>query len=84
MISGIENFETKLQKALLSCIASLFDMSEDIEIEEIEKNIIRIDDTKFYVITDAEIQEKIAEHNRDAFNDFFEKIEFNGVNEESV
>ena len=74
MIKGIENFDTKLQKAVLSCIASLFDLSEDIEVEELDENIIQIDDTKFYVITDDDQQRKIARHNSEAFENFFDGL----------
>lgn len=72
MITGIENFDTKLQKAILGCIASLFDMSEDIEVEELEEHVIQIDDTKFYVITDDDQQRILTRHNRDRFEDYFD------------
>jgi ABC-type Fe3+-citrate transport system substrate-binding protein len=75
MITGIENFDTKLQKAILGCIASLFDMSEDIEVEELEEHVIQIDDTKFYVITDEDQQRILTRHNRDKFEDYFDGLD---------
>ena len=75
MITGIENFDTKLQKAILGCIANLFDMSEDIKVEELEEHIIQIDDTKFYVITDEDQQRILTRHNRDKFEDYFDGLD---------
>lgn len=74
MIKGIEDFETKLQKAILECIASLFDLSADIEVEEIDEHIIRIDDVTYFVITDAEQAGLLANHNTQAFDDYFDNL----------
>lgn len=74
MITGIENFDTKLQKSILSCIADLFDLTEDIEVKKLNENVIQIDDTKFYVITDDDQQRKIARHNSEAFENFFDGL----------
>ena len=74
MITGIENFSPKLQKAILSCISSLFDMSEDVEVEEYDDNIIQINDTKFYVIDDYEQQLKIHRYNSDRMLVFFDGV----------
>ena len=53
MIKGIEDFESKLQKAILEFIATNVDMSEDIEVLEVDEYVISINDVNFYVITDA-------------------------------
>lgn len=74
MISGIEDFSTKLQKAILNCIATQFDMSADIEVEEYDENIIQIDDIKFYVIDDYDQQTKINRYNADAMEQFFDGL----------
>lgn len=74
MIKGIENFNPKLQKAILGCICSYFDLSEDIEVEKLEEDVYQILDTKFYVITDDDIQRKIASYNLEHFADFFEDL----------
>ena len=74
MIKGIENFETKLQKAILGCIASLFDLSEDIEVEKIDEHVIRIDTTTYFVVTDAEQAGFLAKHNAQAFDDYFDNL----------
>ena len=75
MITGIENFDTKLQKAILGCIANLFDMSEDIKVEELEEHVIQIDDTKFYVITDEDQQRILTRYNRGEFEDYFDNLD---------
>jgi len=75
MINGIENFDANLQKAILGCIASSFDMSEDIEVEELEDNVIQINDVKYYVITDDDQQRKIAGTNSDRFENFFDGLD---------
>lgn len=75
MITGIENFDNKLQKAVLECIANLFDMSEDIEVEELEEHVIQIDDTKFYVITSEDQQRILTRYNRDKFEDYFDGLD---------
>lgn len=74
MITGIENFDNKLQKAILECIATIFDMTEDIEIVELEEHVIQINDSKFYVITDDDQQRTITRYNRDNFEDYFDVL----------
>ncbi len=74
MIKGIENLNPKLQKAILGCICNYFDLSEDIEVEELEEDVYQILDTKFYVITDDDIQRKIASYNSEHFADFFDNL----------
>lgn len=74
MIKGIENLNPKLQKAILGCICSYFDLSEDIEVENLEEDVYQILDTKFYVITDDDIQRKIASYNSEHFADFFDNL----------
>lgn len=75
MIKGIENFETKLQKAVLEFIATNVDMSEDIEVLEVDEHIISINDVKFYVITDAEEKGILATYNKEQFDDFFDNLD---------
>lgn len=75
MIKGIENFETKLQKAVLEFIATNVDMSEDIEVLEVDEHIISINDVKFYVITDAEEKGILAAYNKEQFDDFFDNLD---------
>lgn len=74
MIKGIEDFESKLQKAILEFIATNVDMSEDIEVIEIDEYVISINDIKFYVITDAEEKGILSKYNRERFDDFFENL----------
>ena len=74
MIKGIESFESKLQKAILEFIATNVDMSEDVEIEEIDDHVISINDTNFYVITDAEEKGILAEYNKERFDAFFDNL----------
>lgn len=74
MIKGIENFEPRLQKAILQCISSLFDISSDIEIEEIDDNIICINDITYYVTTDAEQACLLTKYNTQAFDDYFSNL----------
>lgn len=74
MIRGIENLNSKLQKAILGCICNYFDLSEDIEVEKLEENIYQILDTKFYIISDDDIQRKIASYNSDLFENFFDGL----------
>ena len=69
MIKGIENFESKLQKAILEYIATNVDMSEDIEVEELDDYVISINDVKFYVITDAEEKGILSKYNKEKFYD---------------
>ena len=75
MIKGIENFESKLQKAILEYIATNVDMSEDIEVEELDDYVISINDVKFYVITDAEEKGILSKYNKEKFDDFFEDLD---------
>ena len=75
MIKGIENFESKLQKAILEFIATNVDMSEDIEVEEVDDYVISINDVKFYVITDAEEKGILSKYNKEKFDDFFEDLD---------
>jgi hypothetical protein len=75
MIKGIENFESKLQKAILEFIATNVDMSEDVEIEEIDDHIISINGQQLYVITDAEEKDILTKHNKEEFDDFFDNLE---------
>jgi len=75
MIEGIENFESGLQKAILEFIATNVDMSEDIEVTEVDENVISINDIKFYVITDAEEKGILAKYNKEQFDDFFENLD---------
>lgn len=74
MIKGIEDFETKLQKAILEFIATNVDMSEDIEVLEIDEHVISINDVNFYVITDAEEKGILAKYNKERFDDFFDNL----------
>ena len=75
MIKGIENFESKLQKAILEFIATNVDMSEDVEIEEIDDHIISINGQQLYVITDAEEKDILTKHNKKEFDDFFDNLD---------
>lgn len=75
MIKGIENFESKLQKAILEFIATNVDMSEDIEVEELDDYVISINDVKFYVITDAEEKGILSKYNKEKFDDFFDNLD---------
>lgn len=75
MIKGIEDFDSKLQKAILEFIATNVDMSEDIEVEEIDDYVISINDVKFYVITDAEEKGILSKYNKEKFDDFFEDLD---------
>lgn len=75
MIKGIENFESKLQKAILEFIAVNVDMSEDIEITEVDEHVININDVNIYVITDAEEKGILATYNKEKFDDFFDNLD---------
>jgi uncharacterized protein with ATP-grasp and redox domains len=74
MIRGIEDLSPRLQKAMLGCICNYFDLSKDIEVEEIEENVYQILDTKFYVISDDDIQRKITSYNSNLFENFFDGL----------
>ena len=69
MIKGIEDFESKLQKAILEFIATNVDMSEDIEVLEVDEYVISINDVNFYVITDAEEKGILARYNKERFDE---------------
>lgn len=75
MIKGIEDFESKLQKAILEFIATNVDMSEDIEVLAVDEYVISINDTNFYVITDAEEKGILAKYNKEKFDDFFDNLD---------
>lgn len=75
MIKGIENLESKLQKAILEFIATNVDMSEDIEVLEVDEYVISINDVNFYVITDAEEKGILAKYNKEKFDDFFDNLD---------
>jgi hypothetical protein len=75
MIKGIEDFESKLQKAILEFIATNIDMSKDVEVLEVDDYVISINDVKFYVITDAEEKGILAKYNKEKFDDFFEDLD---------
>lgn len=75
MIKGIEDFESKLQKAILEFIATNVDMSEDIEVLEVDEHVISINDINFYVITDAEEKGILAKYNKEKFDDFFDNLD---------
>ena len=75
MIKGIEDFDSKLQKAILEFIATNVDMSEDIEVEELDDYVISINDVKFYVITDAEEKGILSKYNKEKFDDFFDNLD---------
>jgi hypothetical protein len=75
MITGIEEFDKDLQKSILEFIANNMDMTEDIEVEEFEENVIEINGYKFYVITDAEAKGKLATYNSEEFDIFFENLD---------
>ena len=75
MIKGIENFIGGLQKSILQFIAANVDVTDDVEVVEIDDNIIDINDVRFYVITDNEQQRKLAKFNSDAFDDFFDGLD---------
>jgi len=74
MIKGIENFESKLQKAILEFIATNVDMSEDIEVTKVNEHVISINDVNLYVITDAEEKGILAKYNKERFDDFFNDL----------
>lgn len=85
MIKGIENLNPKLQKAILEFIVTNIDMSEDIEVLELSENVIDINDTKFYVITDADEKGILARYNRERFENFFDGLDsaqFQYINED--
>jgi hypothetical protein len=75
MIKGIENFESRLQKAILEFIATNVDMSEDIKILEVDEHVISINDIKFYVITDAEEKGILSKYNKEEFDNFFDNLD---------
>lgn len=75
MIKGIEDFESKLQKAILEFIATNVNMSEDIEVLEVDDHVISINDMKFYVITDAEEKDILSKYNREKFDNYFEDLD---------
>lgn len=75
MIKGIEDFESKLQKAILEFIATNVDMSEDIEVLEVDEYVISVNDVNFYVITDAEEKGILAKYNKEKFDDFFNNLD---------
>ena len=75
MIKGIEDFESKLQKAILEFIATNVDMSEDIEVLEVDEHVISINDINFYVTTDAEEKGILAKYNKEKFEDFFDGLD---------
>jgi len=75
MIKRIEDLDSKLQKAILEFIATNVDMSEDIEVEELDDYVISINDVKFYVITDAEEKGILAKYNKEKFDDFFDNLD---------
>lgn len=75
MIKGIENFEPKLQKAILEFIATNVDMSEDIEVLEVDEYVISINDINYYVITDADENGILAKYNKEKFDDFFDNLD---------
>lgn len=75
MIKGIEDFESGLQKAILEFIATNVDMSEDIEVTEVDEHIISINDVNFYVITDAEEKGILAKFNKEQFDNFFDNLD---------
>lgn len=74
MIKGIEDFDTKLQKSILGCIATLFDLSEDIEVVDLGDHVIQIDDIKYYVITDDDQQRILTTFNKEKFDDYFDDL----------
>lgn len=75
MIKGIEDFESKLQKAILEFIATNVDMSEDIEVLEVDEHVISINDVKFYVITDEEEKSILAKYNKEFFDNYFDNLD---------
>lgn len=75
MIKGIEDFDSKLQKAILEFIVTNVDMSKDIEVLEVDEHVISINDVKFYVITDAEEKGILSKYNKEKFDDFFEDLD---------
>lgn len=75
MIKGIEDFESKLQKAILEFIATNVDMSEDIEVSEVDEHVISINDVNLYVITDAEEKGILTKYNKEEFDDFFSNLD---------
>lgn len=75
MIKGIEDFESRLQKAILEFIATNVDMSEDIEVLEVDEHVISINDINLYVITDAEEKGILAKYNKEKFDNFFDNLD---------
>lgn len=74
MIKGIEDFESKLQKAILEFIATNVDMSEDIEVIKVDEHVININGVNLYVITDPEEKGILAKYNKEKFDDFFDSL----------
>ena len=77
MIKGIENFDVALQKAILEYIATNVDVSEDVEVEELDDYVISINGIKLYIISDAEEKGVLAQYNKDKFDNYFDNLERN-------
>lgn len=76
MITGLETLSPSLQKAFLEYIAHYCDLSEDLEIVEVQEFVYKINDVVLYVLEDADIQKKITNYNMDLF-----EREFDGLTE---
>jgi len=72
MITGIENLDKSLRKAVLAFIAENYDMDEPIEIEEeYDEDIIVINSDRYYVITGSEANDLLDEYNDELFSEEF-------------
>lgn len=74
MITGIEHFDSSMQGAILRYIANYVDLSEDVEIEEVEDNVISINGALIYIIEEDEQQRILTKYNTERFEEFFEDI----------
>ena len=74
MITGLETLNPSLQKAFLEYIAHYCDLSEDLEIVEVQEFVYRINEVVLYVLEDADIQKKITNYNADLFEREFEGL----------
>lgn len=74
MITGLETLTPSLQKAFLEYIAHYCDLSEDLEIVEVQEFVYRINEVILYVLEDTDIQKKITTYNTDLFEKEFDDL----------
>jgi hypothetical protein len=74
MITGLETLSPSLQKAFLEYIAHYCDLSEDLEIVQVQEFVYRINEVVLYVLEDADIQKKITTYNTDLFEKEFDDL----------